>query len=97
MKIFLLILLLLLLRLLCDIKEKLSGPTKSWITKEFSNCNDIDQENNPNSDNYNLGDGIKVSTCNLVNTFKSIGYIFSNSFKALGNTVGLGKDIITFA
>ena len=97
MKIFLFILLLVLLRLLSDIIEKLSGPTKSWISKDLINCNDTDQTYNPKSDNYKLGQGIEVVGCNVGNTFTSIGKTFANTVKALKNTIGLGTDIVNMA
>jgi hypothetical protein len=94
MKVYLLILLLILLRLLNDIKEKWSGPTKSWITKELINCNDIDQDYGGDISNYKLLTGIEVFGCNFGNTFTSIGKTFVNTFKALDNTVELGSDIV---
>tara|TARA_X000000950_G_C13868312_1_gene641790 strand:+ start:1493 stop:1786 length:294 start_codon:yes stop_codon:yes gene_type:complete len=97
MKIFLLILLLILLRLLNDIKEKWSGPTKSFISKDLSNCNDIDQNYGGDISDYNLSDGIGVIGCNFGNTFVAIGKTFSNTFQALDNSIELGEDIVNMA
>ena len=97
MKIFLLILLLILLRLMNDIKEKWSGPTKSFISKDLSNCNDVDQDYGDDIADYHLLDGIGVFGCNFGNTFDAIGKTFSNTFKALDNSIELGEEIVNMA
>ena len=97
MKVYLLILLLILLRLLNDIKERWTNSTKSWITKELTNCNDQDQDYGGEISNYKLLTGIEVFGCNFANTFIAIEKTFANTINALENTIELGTDIVDMA
>ena len=99
MKLLYLILLLILLRLLNDIKEKWSPPSKSFITKDLTNCNNVDQQfsDDKNYTDYRVIDGIKVAVCNFGNTFVAIGKTFDNVFHAIDNTIDLGEIVVDSA